>query len=294
MKRNGNTNSNRTFNPKNNKPDVPLDVDEVDAVLAKFVKQKYDQQLFSGGHVRAPAIRTDTGNTGSTRSSEDQPPPLPPKPSKKFGFGLRSVSSALPLSRINPLSPPHSPQPSNGAFEDPIRVNKQSRVFGASVGGGGSENIEAKLAQLRDMGFGDDGKNLNVLKGCGGNIERTIETLVRLGEGSNPTSRSRTPASTRNVAVSQPLTSSSQASGVVNGISFESKAGVLAETNSGSAASAASKTRLPFRNLHLQFSLNLRYGASAWEILIRTIPSNRLTTRLTSPLHNPSSNLPLM
>ena len=246
MRRNGNVNSNRTFNPKNAKPEVPLDVDEVDAVLARFVKQKYDQQLFSGGHVRAPAIRTDTGNTGSTRSSEDQQPPLPPKPGKRFGFGLRSVSSALPLSRSTPMSPPQSPQQLNGGFEDPIRVNKQSRVFGTSVGGGGNENIEAKLAQLRDMGFGDDGKNLNVLKGCGGNIERTIESLVRLGEGSNPASRSRTPASTRDIAVSQPLSSTTKPSGSINGISFESKAGVLAETNSGSAAPAAGQSSTPF------------------------------------------------
>ena len=45
MKRNGNTNINRTFNPQNTKPPVPLDVDEVDAVLERFIRQKYDQQL---------------------------------------------------------------------------------------------------------------------------------------------------------------------------------------------------------------------------------------------------------
>ena len=247
MKRNGNVNANRTFNPKNTKPDVPLDVDEVDAVLAKFIKQKYDQQLFSGGHTRAPAMRTDTGNTDSTRSSEDQPPPLPPKPGKRFGFGLRSVSSALPLSRNNPTSPPQSPQSSNGGFEDPIRVNKQSRVFGASVGGGsGTENIEAKLAQLRDMGFVDDRRNLNVLKGHGGDLERTIESLVRLGEGSNPTSRSRTPASTRNVAVSQPLPSAVQPNGPVNGISFESRAAAVSQTNTGSTGPPSNQSSAPF------------------------------------------------
>ena len=246
MKRNGNVNANRTFNPKNSKPEVPLDVDEVDAVLARFVKQKYDQQLFSAGHVRAPAVRTDTGNTGSTRSSDDQPPALPPKPGKRFGFGLRSVSSALPLSRNHPMSPPQSPQSPNGGFEDPIRVNKPSRVFGASVGGGGNENIEAKLAQLKDMGFGDDRRNLNVLKGCGGNLERTIESLVRLGEGIHPTSRSRTPASTRNVAVSQPVPSSPQSSGLVNGISFESRAASVSDANTGSADPSSSQTPTSF------------------------------------------------
>ena len=233
MKRNGNANINRTFNPQNTKPPIPLDVDEVDAVLEKFIKQKYDQQLFSGGHSRRPATRNDTG---STRSSEDQPPPLPPKPGKRFGFGLRSASSMLPLSRNGTLSPPHSPQDGvNGFSAEPIRVNKQSRVFGASVGGGGGE-MEAKLTQLKDMGFVDEKRNASVLKGMNGNLERAIETLVRLGEGSAPTSRSRTPNQARNIAVSQPLPSlpsSVQKTGVVNGISFAAN-GSESATSTGS------------------------------------------------------------
>ena len=233
MKRNGNANTNRTFNPQNTKPPIPLDVDEVDAVLEKFIKQKYDQQLFSGGHSRRPATRNDTG---STRSSEDQPPPLPPKPGKRFGFGLRSASSMLPMSKNLPISPPRSPHDGvNGFGAEPIRVNKQSRVFGASVGGGGGE-MEAKLAQLKDMGFTDEKRNASILKGMNGNLERTIETLVRLGEGSAPTSRSRTPNQARNVAVSQPLPSlplSAQNTGVVNGISFAANS-AKSTTSSGS------------------------------------------------------------
>lgn len=214
MKRNGNTNSNRTYNPQNTKPAIPLDVDEVDAALERFIRQKYDQQIFSGGSARS-ARRNDTG---STRSSDEQPPPLPPKPGKRFGFGLRSVSSAFTLSKPNPNSPPRSPEDPNGyrTPPSPIRVNKQSRVFGASVGGGG-EHLESKLATLRDMGFPDDKRNLNVLKGLGGNLERAIESLVRLGEGSTPTSRSRTPMQGRNIAVSQPLPSSRQQPGLATG-----------------------------------------------------------------------------
>lgn len=205
MKRNGNVASNRTYNPQNKKPQIPLDVDEVDSALERFIRQKYDQQSFSSNAPR-PAVRHDTG---STRSSDDQPPPLPPKPGKRFGFGLRSVSSALPLSRSNRTTPPTSPDGSTGfgAPLSPIRVNKQSRVFGASVGGTNGEDMDAKLGTLRDMGFSDDKKNASILKGLGGNLERTIEALVRLGEGSAPSSRSRTPAQPRNIAVSQPLPS---------------------------------------------------------------------------------------
>lgn len=207
MRRNGNANSNRTYNPNNAKPAIPLDVDEVDSALERFIRQKYDQQVFSGGSVRTAR----RNNTGSTRSSDDQPPPLPPKPGKRFGFGLRSVSSAFTGSKSNRNSPPRSPDSPTGyhTSSSPIRVNKQSRVFGASVGTSG-DDLESKLVTLRDMGFPDDKRNLTVLKGVGGNLEKAIESLVRLGEGSAPTSRSRTPMQARNIAVSQPFSTGKQ------------------------------------------------------------------------------------
>jgi len=242
MKRNGNIASNRTYNPQNKKPQIPLDVDEVDSALERFIRQKYDQQSFSSNAPR-PAVRHDTG---STRSSDDQPPPLPPKPGKRFGFGLRSVSSVLPLSRSNRTTPATSPDGSTGfgAPPSPIRVNKQSRVFGASVGGTNGENMDAKLGTLRDMGFSDERKNASILKGLGGNLERTIEALVRLGEGSAPSSRSRTPAQPRNVAVSQPLPSvpdtqaparTKDAHPVSNGSAFRSQATFPAQSGNQGA-----------------------------------------------------------
>ena len=263
MKRNGNVSTNRTFNPQNTKPPMPLDVDEVDAVLEKFIKQKYDQQLFSGGHSRRPATRNDTG---STRSSEDQPPPLPPKPGKRFGFGLRSASSMLPLSRNAPTSPPRSPHDGvNGFSAEPIRVNKQSRVFGASVGGGGGE-MEAKLAQLQDMGFGDEKRNASILKGMNGNLERAIETLVRLGEGSAPTSRSRTPNQARNIAVSQPLPSlpsSAQNTGAVNGISFAANSATSATSTESQGQQSYPSMDQPQAQANRSFSPSNPYQPQA-------------------------------
>ncbi|KAL8968233.1 MAG: hypothetical protein Q9183_002562, partial [Haloplaca sp. 2 TL-2023] len=202
MRRNGNAASNKIYNPRNSKPAIPLDVDQVDSAIERFIRQKYDQQTFSGGDAVRPTKRHDTS---STRSSDDQPPPLPPKPGKRFGFGLRSVSSALPMGKNSHISPPTSPDTANGyPPSPPIRVNKQSRVFGASVGGGG-DNIEAKLITMRDMGFGDEKRNATILKGLNGNLERAIETLVRLGDGNTPASRPRSPVKPRQVAVSQPV-----------------------------------------------------------------------------------------
>jgi hypothetical protein len=75
--------------------------------------------------------------------------------------------------------------------------NKSSRIFGASItsDGSGSDDLDGKLAKLREMGFMDEKRNITILRGLNGNIEKTIETLARLGEGSGPTSRSRTPLS---------------------------------------------------------------------------------------------------
>ena len=259
MRRNGNANSNRTYNPQNAKPAIPLDVDEVDAAFERFIRQKYDQRSFSGGSIR-PAKRHDTG---STRSSEDQPPPLPPKPGKRFGFGLRSASSAVTLSRPTfdspPMSPPMSPGIRNGYQRptSPIRVNKQSRVFGATVGGIG-DNLDTKLATLKDMGFPDDARNLQVLRGLGGNLERTVESLVRLGEGSGPALRSKPLLQGRNVAASQPLPSLRQqsrpaASGPLSATEFtRPKLQEQAPGNATSNMSFQPQSHNPFINANSQ------------------------------------------
>ena len=236
MKRNGNQKTNRTYNPQNLKPPIPLDVDEVDAVLERFIRQKYDQQSFTSGQSRLSA----NNHTGSTQSSDDQPPPLPPKPGKRFGFGFRSASSAVPLHLNGPPSPPRSPPSRNRWDDQPLRVNKQSRVFGATVGGD-NDNLETKLAQLKDMGFLDEKRNANVLKGLGGNLDRTIEQLVRLGERSNPSSRSRTPIQPRNVAASQPFSTKTADTGTIDGMST-SNTHPIQRTDTGSTGQQSNQS----------------------------------------------------
>ena len=171
MKKMGNTNSNRHFNPQNTKPPIPLDVDEVDSAMERFIRQKYEQKIYmAGAAARQPAPRIHTGGTGS---SDDNPPPPPPKPGRKFGFGLRSSSSALNISR--------KPSATDG-ITSPTQNNKQSRIFGASIGVT-EEGMEWKLVTLKEMGFPDDKRNSSILKGLNGDLERAIESLVRLGEG---------------------------------------------------------------------------------------------------------------
>ncbi|KAK1725405.1 uncharacterized protein BDZ83DRAFT_751832 [Colletotrichum acutatum] len=172
MKKVGNVRSNQIYNPDNKRPPVPVDADEADSAMERFIRTKYMNN-----------IPIPTRKQHSGLSDEGVPPPLPPKSGGKFGF--RSASSIFPLSsrlrkdsslRNTVSSPrePRSPSPSD-------LPNKPSKVFGASVSYE-QEDTERKLTSLRDMGFSDGQRNAMVLKGVNGNLERAIETLVRLGE----------------------------------------------------------------------------------------------------------------
>lgn len=187
MKRVGNTTSNRTFNPKNVRPQIPADVDEADGVMERFIRQKYEKKAFVSG-VKPAQVRK-----GSVSSDDQPPPPLPPKPGKKFGFGLRSTSTTLakPERHTPPLSPAYTG--SNGS-SSPVRTNKQSRVLGSNVGNP-EDAFDSKLATLRDMGFKDSRRNSTILKSMNGNLDRTVEALVRNGETNKPPSGTITPVS---------------------------------------------------------------------------------------------------
>jgi hypothetical protein len=191
MKRIGNTVSNRLFNARNVKPAIPVDIDEVDGVMERFIRQKYEQKTLS-----EPQSAT-TQHTGSS-SSDDRTPQLPPKPSKRFTFSLRSTSSSLPLPRSE-KSPPVSPGLDGfglgrrGSRGSPQRRTKPSKIFGADIGGSRADNYELKLITLREMGFPDDKRNLTILKGENGNVDRAVATLIRLGEGSRASSGRSSP-----------------------------------------------------------------------------------------------------
>ncbi|KAF2433442.1 ArfGap-domain-containing protein [Tothia fuscella] len=181
MKRTGNTTSNQLYNPRNTKAAMPMDADEVDGVMERFIRQKYEQKMFNDSHTSHSGSRHNTGST----SSNETPPPLPPKPSKRFHFpSLRSSSSTFP--RSDRFSPPVSPGVASFAREPspPSRDKKHNKFLGVGqIGSNRDENLERKMMQLRDMGFTDEKRNLKVLKGLNGNIDRSVETLIRLGEG---------------------------------------------------------------------------------------------------------------
>lgn len=170
MRKVGNVVSNKVYNPEGKKAPVPVDADEVDSAMERFIRQKYmNNTVTSGG--RQPQ---------SPRSDEGVPPPLPPKNASKFG--LRSASSLFPLTsrskKDKALPALDSRRPSSHGS-----TSKPSQLFGASVNFDEDSETNIKLARLRDMGFGDQQRNVIVLRGVNGNLERAIESLIRLGEG---------------------------------------------------------------------------------------------------------------
>ncbi|KAK5173505.1 Protein gts1 [Saxophila tyrrhenica] len=214
MKKVGNVQSNARWNPKGVRADIPVDADMVDSAMERYIRQKYELRTLSDG---APAARQNTGSTG-TGSWSEEPPALPPKPGKKFGFNLRSASSTFHRTKSDKFMPPLSPtytgsdRSANGDPPSPQK-NKPSQLFGMKITGVGN-NFDAKLATLRDMGFGDNRRNSDVLKSTDGNLDRAIETLVRVGEGSKAASRGPTP-------VPRTMTPVSMASTGMNGITVE-------------------------------------------------------------------------
>lgn len=172
----GNTASNRALNPRNVKPSIPLDPDEVDGAMEKFIRQKHQHKKLAGGDAPAPS---STHNTGSTGSLDDRPPPPPPKPLARFGPGLRAASSTFPSALVGGL--PSPAQPSRlGWNEDMPGTNGFN---GRTTRGRRRSSFDGKLVHLRQIGFKDGERNLTVLKEVDGDVQRAIEVLRRFAAG---------------------------------------------------------------------------------------------------------------
>jgi hypothetical protein len=215
MRKVGNVVSNRVYNPENKRPPVPVDVDEADSAMERFIRQKYSNNVVNGG-----------AQPHSPRSDEGVPPPLPPKNSK---FSFKGASSIFPLSSRSKKEPKPVLSPgleSTRSGSSHSSGGKPSKFLGATISYDDADDTERKLARLRDMGFQDTQRNIIVLKGVNGNLERAIEALVRLGEGDgNPPAPPPRDASLRATKSMTPLNSSSGGLGLGAGLSLSTRAG---------------------------------------------------------------------
>lgn len=203
---------NKIYNPKNVKPPVPTDIDEADSCMERFIRQKYQYRSLEDGRPKPPSRedasytrRPESRRTRSPpRSPEGSPPPLPPKTGNKFfGFGLRGSSSTSNLRRFGTKSSKAlpSPNPDLERWSPPSSAKNPERGLGAPVADVTTASFESKMAALREMGFSNDRRNEMVLRGLNEDLDRSVETLARLGEGNGIVpQRARTPAPTSNTA----------------------------------------------------------------------------------------------
>ncbi|KAK5082816.1 Protein gts1 [Lithohypha guttulata] len=172
MKQRGNTASNKIYNPKNKRPDIPLDADEVDSAMERYIRKKYQEKSLVDGRPEPPSRAEPSPSLNQAPSYSSPVPDLPTagKKHKFFGFSLRTSSKKdrpgmNDAFRITPVEY----SPTSGTTREVPELE-----------------LQEKLGQLRDMGFRDNERNLNILKRSGGDIERTIATLVKMGP-SDPT-----------------------------------------------------------------------------------------------------------
>ena len=206
MKQNGNVAANKIYNPKNRKPDIPLDADEVDSAMERYIRKKYQEKSLSDGKPLPPARNDpDTHYSQQSRNDEDTynsrspdnspPPPLPPKKGRFFGFGLRAVSSAYPLSKHDKKNSPVEPR-----VDRAFRIGSENYNTASRSGGGlrmSEDDLQKQLIVLREMGFRDTQRNTALLRATGGDVERTIATLVKMDErGARSASTRITPTTT--------------------------------------------------------------------------------------------------
>lgn len=170
--------------------------------MERFIRQKYQHRTLESGKPRPPSrdgarfVKPLPDPMDAPSSPEGSPPPLPPKTGKFFGFGLRSASSTSNLRRKKGKT--------DIDYHSPAFPQRPTQRLGAPVADVTTASFESKLSSLREMGFNNDKRNETVLRGLNEDLDRAVETLVRLGEGSNPPSGARTPASITNTASARP------------------------------------------------------------------------------------------
>lgn len=214
MKSHGNVVVNNTLNPKNIKPDIPLDVDEVDSAMERFIRKKYQERSLSSGKPRLPSRGTDTGVSNSM--DESPPPPLPPKKGKLFGFGLRASSSAYPSSKGDRKKLPIEPT-FEGAFgiastdfegSQDDNHSQKAIAFHAALD---DEDTREKLHVLREMGFRDEQQNVYVLKRLNNRLELAVEYLIKHGKNKPPAGNATSIQATRQTSTTFPEVASRSA-----------------------------------------------------------------------------------
>ena len=208
MRSRGNVISNTIHNPDSSKHPVPLSGEDSDSLMERYIRNKYEHKLFM--RETAQPQNSSTSSISSGASSSTSGLSLPSSASSNASFPssnastsssrttappTRSVSAGYVGSRNPPMrsTSPSSSSSSKvsqvlGLGSIPYTDARQGPPAGSVVfphGMVAAPLYQDQLQSLKDMGFKDERKIMEVLKSVNGKIIEASEILVRVGNDSS-------------------------------------------------------------------------------------------------------------
>ena len=178
MKRIGNVASNRQYNARNVKPNIPIDADEVDGAVERFIRDKYQHRRL-GNEPGTPASRRNTESGEGTDVGEIADGERPaPAPRLMARLGLRAASATFPFNKSIRSKAANRNGPSHLAPSDePPSPSRTSKTPSGQVAGR-RKDLDGKVDALKEMGFKDEMADAQALRDSNGDVARAIELLV--------------------------------------------------------------------------------------------------------------------
>ncbi|CUS07063.1 unnamed protein product [Tuber aestivum] len=211
MRSRGNVISNTVHNPDASKHPVPLNGEDSDSLMERYIRSKYEYKSFMRETVQPQNSSTSSISSGASSSTSGLSLPSSASSNSSFPSSnastssaritappTRSVSTGYVASR-NPPARTSSPSPSSsskvsqvlGLGSMPYTDARQAPPVGPVVFPHGmvtAPPYQEQLQSLKDMGFKDERKIMEVLKSVNGKIIEASEILLRLGNNGSSNS----------------------------------------------------------------------------------------------------------
>ncbi|KAH8149008.1 uncharacterized protein LAJ45_06983 [Morchella importuna] len=202
MRANGNAKSNLYYNPDPSKHPAPISNEDSVGVLERYIRNKYEYQLFRGG----PSEQASSTSSNSSNASSS----FGASVGGGGGLSLPSSSSSNASFQSQRPAPQQKQRSVSGGLTSRLGVfrstspsqKKVTQVLGATPYGDSAPppvqfphgmvqappaiKYEDQLKTLQEMGFKDDKQILQVLVLTDGNVAESVEHLTRLNNAKTP------------------------------------------------------------------------------------------------------------
>lgn len=178
MRRVGNLISNREYNARNVKPNIPIDADEVDGAVERFIRDKYQHRRLGNEHGASVSRRNTESSEGpDVGEIADGERPAPP-PRLMARLGLRAASASFPFNKsIRSKAAIKTGLSYPAPSEEPSSPSRTSKTPSGQVVGR-RKDVVGKVDSLKEMGFKDEMADAQALRDSNGDVSRAIDLLV--------------------------------------------------------------------------------------------------------------------